>query len=135
MKVLLFSGLFLLASCAASKNSFSRGIGNGGRGNLGGFGRFRGPPPPMFPKCKEFEQAVNEKMEEKRMSGEIGPSNCRSGNMEECRFNDLLKARQEVTVEPTEECLDQVNQYMKGTLMTTESTSSNDYGDSDATLL
>ncbi|GFR18859.1 uncharacterized protein TNCT_101271 [Trichonephila clavata] len=96
----------------------------GGWRRPGGWGRIGGKttppfrqrdPPPMFPKCKEFMNAVYEKLRETRK-----PFACRNAaDKDECMYQALLKARMAVTVKPSKECLDQMQQFMEGVPTTT----------------
>ncbi|PRD29297.1 UNVERIFIED_CONTAM: hypothetical protein NCL1_29806 [Trichonephila clavipes] len=121
MKLTLFTFCVVLAfsEVYGRFDDSENGPGRGGWGRPGGrmpppF-RQRGPPP-MFPKCKEFMNAVHEKMRE---TG-CGPFACRNAeDKEDCMYQELLKARMAVTIKPTEECLDQMQQFMEGVPATT----------------
>ncbi|GFQ65357.1 u14-Nephitoxin-Nsp1a_1 [Trichonephila clavata] len=122
MKLMLFTFCVVVAfsEVYGRFDDSENGPGRGGRGRPGGrmppppF-RQRGPPP-MFPKCKEFMNAVHEKMRE---TG-CGPFACRNAaDKDDCMYQELLKARMAVTVKPTEECLDQMQEFMEGVPITT----------------
>ncbi|XP_054717064.1 uncharacterized protein LOC129226478 [Uloborus diversus] len=88
--------------------------GGRGRGPPPGRGGGRGGPPPMFPECEEFEKAVRKEAMEMHRNKEGGPRNCQSENRQECRYNDMMTARSRVTVEPSPECLNQVDSFFRG---------------------
>ncbi|GFQ65355.1 uncharacterized protein TNCT_172641 [Trichonephila clavata] len=69
--------------------------------------------PVYFPKCKEFMKALEEKMTEYGSR----PYNCLgTKDRDECNFEQLMKARMTVTSKPSQECIDQVQQFLIGDL-------------------
>ncbi|GIY06112.1 hypothetical protein CDAR_551731 [Caerostris darwini] len=72
--------------------------------------RPRGGSSTMFPECKKLMDAVHQKMRE---SG--SGSKCKNAeNEEECRFKALMEARHQIAEQPSDECFDQVMQFLEG---------------------
>ncbi|CAL1301771.1 unnamed protein product [Larinioides sclopetarius] len=114
MKVILLAlAVVLLVS---EVHGFFGGFG-GGRGNGGPGGWGRPPPPPpghhnLFPKCKDFMEEVHDKLRE---TG-TGHGSCRNAqDRDDCKFQEMMKARMAVTSQPSKECLEQVESFMTGT--------------------
>ncbi|GIY06111.1 hypothetical protein CDAR_551721 [Caerostris darwini] len=101
------------------------GGGPGGRGPGGmmppPFMHRRGPPC-LFPECKEFMDAVHQKMRE--LGGGEPWKRKPANNEDKCNFSEKMEARNKVTLEPTAKCLEQVKQFFTGSkvIATTEGT-------------
>ncbi|GBN96075.1 hypothetical protein AVEN_204129-1 [Araneus ventricosus] len=87
--------------------------GRGGWGMPPPFGRPpRGGLHNLFPKCKDFVKEIHDKLRE---TG-CGPGACRNAqDQDDCKFQELMKARMAVKSEPTKECWNQVENFMNGT--------------------
>ncbi|KAG8188082.1 hypothetical protein JTE90_014320 [Oedothorax gibbosus] len=106
-------------------DGFRGGRGGGFGGGFGG-GRFpfRPPPPPfggrnknLFPKCKEFFDAVHQILRDQGP-----PLECFGVSLAErddCFYQRLLEARMQSTVEPTQNCTDQISEFLNAVGTTT----------------
>ncbi|GFQ65358.1 spider venom protein NPTX_A12 [Trichonephila clavata] len=117
---LAFAVIFLASEAYGFFGNFGEGP-KGGRGGPGGmmppppFGH-RCRPPAMLPKCEEFMKKVHDKLKENGS----GPFSCRDAeNRNECKFNELMKARLAIPEKPSSECLEQVYEFLEGVSETT----------------
>ncbi|GIZ05135.1 hypothetical protein CEXT_465081 [Caerostris extrusa] len=67
----------------------------------------------IFPTCNEFSQLMSEKFKELRDNGEITRDSCQ-GSRAECMKVNMEKVRCAIDAEPSEECMAEVQTFMKG---------------------
>ncbi|GBN20454.1 hypothetical protein AVEN_130883-1 [Araneus ventricosus] len=66
----------------------------------------------LFPNCKDFMKEVHNKLRE---TGS-GPQTCRTAHdYNECKYQETMKARMAVNYHPSEECLNQIHNFLTGT--------------------
>ncbi|GFU42002.1 u14-Nephitoxin-Nsp1b_1 [Nephila pilipes] len=117
MKLILFTffAIFALSEVSGFFNDRENGPRRGRFGGWGGHGGWRPyrlrSSPMLFPKCKEIMNAVQEKMKENG----CGLFSCRNAaDMDECMYQERLKARNQLDLEPTDDCVQQMVDFLLG---------------------
>ncbi|GFU42000.1 uncharacterized protein NPIL_384361 [Nephila pilipes] len=118
MKLVLFG--FVSVILITEGYGFLGRLGGGGYDGKGYYPFEATQFPIYFPKCKEFMKAIDRKLTENGS----GPFNCMEANdRDDCNFQQLMRARMDVTSGPCQKCIDQVQQFLNGVLDRTETTS------------
>uniref|UniRef100_A0A482ZHJ9 U26-Theriditoxin-Lha1b_1 n=1 Tax=Latrodectus hasselti TaxID=256736 RepID=A0A482ZHJ9_LATHA len=124
MKIIV--GIALVLMVGEVRGFFGGNRGNG-RGGGGGLDDFRPLPPPFrhghpplsFPECEDFFQKIHDKLHENERNNER--QSCRGKSKQECCYEKLVQARLEVQEQPTEACMNQVNDFLTGVPLSTVS--------------
>ncbi|KAG8193973.1 hypothetical protein JTE90_013668 [Oedothorax gibbosus] len=104
----------------------------------GSFFRHTGPPTIFhkFPSCQDIDMDIRETYKEMWRHRQIGPTvnRCKVQNIQECMYKDMNAARCNARTKPTEQCIQEVMSYVRGTNCGSQATTTDVTPMNDTTL-